>query len=562
MAVFVALEGGHGEPLHRQLYAAVRHAILAGNWRPGSRVPSTRLLAEQLDVSRNTVMNAFEELLAEGYLVGRVGSGTYVATDLPEPSLQVSGRAAPARGRSGGTRSTDAGRKQDGVEAEDVPGAVPTQARGTRTAGGRPSGGGSGAGAPGCVEGDGGQRNAGRAEGAEAAPGEARTLGDMVSARGTRLTATPSPFLPPMPASLGMAFRPGTPAIDRFPIDVWGQLLARRWARSARSLLERIDVQGYGPLRQAVADYVTTARGVRCSVDQVILVGGTQQALTLTAQVLLDPGDAVWVEDPGYLGARGALVAASASLVPVPVDAEGIDVAAGIAARPDARLAVVTAAHQFPLGGSLSAARREALLTWARKHDAWVFEDDYDSEFRYTGRPLPALQGMDAEDRVIYAGTFSKVLSSSLRLAYLVVPRALLPTFLSAKAFADVQSPTLEQAVLSDFITEGHFARHIRRMRVLYARRQKVLLQCAARELDGLLDVRPEPAGMHLLGWLPPGRDEDEIAARAWARGLVVLPLSMFRIASRGPGALVLGYAAVPEAEIVEGVRTLREALR
>ncbi|EYF00118.1 Transcriptional regulator, GntR family domain / Aspartate aminotransferase [Chondromyces apiculatus DSM 436] len=406
-------------------------------------------------------------------------------------------------------------------------------------------------------------------EGVPSEEGGGREVG--ASARGAAMAATPSPFVG-MSNEGGMAFRIGTPAIDRFPVEVWGQLLARRWARSGRALLGQVDVRGYGPLRQAVADYVTTARGVRCSAGQVILVSGTQQAVALAVQVLLDPGDAVWVEDPGYPGGKGALAAASAVMVPVPVGRGGMDVAVGLAQCAEARMAIVTPAHQFPLGGSMSEARRAALLGWARERGGWIFEDDYDSEFRYAGRPLPALQGMDGAGRVIYAGTFSKVLSMSLRLAYLVVPEAVVPAFVAAKVFADVQSPMLEQAVLADFIAEGHFVRHIRRMRVLYARRQKVLLECARRELGEVLELEEEEAGLHLVGWLKEGgMGEDEVAARAMAAGLHVMPLSVFRVKGgvkagerkgEGRGALLLGYAAVPEEEIVEGVRRLREVLR
>jgi len=282
--------------------------------------------------------------------------------------------------------------------------------------------------------------------------------------------------------------------------------------------------------------------------------------MALAAQVVLDPGDAVWVEDPGYPGARGALLAAGASVVPVPVDGEGLDVAAGTGAAPGAKLAVVTPAHQLPMGVPLSGERRRALLEWAGETGAWIFEDDYDSEYRYAGRPVPALQGEDgAGDRVIYCGTFSKVLSPAVRLAYVVVPRGLVEAFVTAKAFADMQCPALEQAVLSDFIAQGHFARHVRRTRVLYAKRQALLVRQAKRELAGRLDVRPMHAGMHLIGALPAGADDAEVARRARAAGLDVLPLSAFATRAATPPALLLGYAVVPEGQIVEGVRRLRD---
>ncbi|WP_437725219.1 PLP-dependent aminotransferase family protein [Sorangium sp. So ce861] len=485
----VALDPASSAPLHRQVYEAVRGAILAGRLRSGSKLPSTRALAAHLGLSRNTALGAYAQLLSEGYLRGRIGSGTYVADALPERLLLARPRPEP-----------------------------------------RPS----------------------------PSPGDGA-----LSRRGALVAGAASPFrraaAPLGPA--GWAFQVGVPAFDAFPAAVWGRLMSRRWDRSWRALVPRCEPQGYAPLRRAIADYLVTARGVRCTPDQVIVVGGAQQAISLAAEVLLDPGDPVWVEDPGYTAARSALVAAGATPVPVPVDEEGLDVAAALRGLP-ARLAVVTPSHQFPLGVTMSLGRRLALLDWARSSGGWVFEDDYDSEFRYAGRPLAALQGQSPGARVIYAGTFSKVLSPSLRLGYLVVPEGLVDAFVAAKALADVSSPSLEQAVLSDFMAEGHFARHVRRMRVLYERRQAALVAAAERELRGLLEVRAAPAGMHLLGWLPAGRADGAAAERAAANGVRCVALSELRVRSAGRGALVLGYAAAGEDEIDEGVRRLRAALR
>jgi GntR family transcriptional regulator/MocR family aminotransferase len=277
--------------------------------------------------------------------------------------------------------------------------------------------------------------------------------------------------------------------------------------------------------------------------------------------VLLDEGDAAWIEDPAYLGARAALLGVGARLVPVPVDREGLDVAEGVARAPDARLAFVTPSHQFPLGVTMSLARRLALLEWAARAGAWVLEDDYDSEYRYAGRPLAALQGLDSAGRVIYLGTFSKVLFPGLRLGYLVVPPDLVDAFLGARGYAGFHSPALEQAVLADFIAEGHFARHIRRMRALYAARQAALVAAVERELPGRLDLRPSDAGMHLVGWLPEGVDDRLVARRARDHGLDVWELSALSIRPPRRGALLLGYAALDEDEIREGVRRLAVAL-
>ncbi|NTX63789.1 PLP-dependent aminotransferase family protein [Myxococcus sp. CA051A] len=489
-ATSLVLDAASGASLQTQLVEALRAAIVAGRLAPGTRLLSTRALAEQLDMSRNTVLNAYSRLLSEGYLLGQLGSGTYVAHELPE-RLHASRRA----------------------------------------------------GAP------------------VAAPKPKHTPG--ISKRGWAVAGLPDLRItaPGIPASR-LAFRMGTPSVDAFPSDLWGRLLNTRWRRSWGDLLKRAEPAGHPPLRRAVADYLATSRGVRCVPEQVIIVNGAQQAMSLAAQVLLDPGDAAWVEDPGYFASRGALVAAGATLVPVPVDAEGLDVNAGMRLRPDARLAIVTPAHHFPLGVAMSEERRQALLAWAVRSDAWIVEDDYDSEFRYVGRPLPALQGLSPDARVIYIGTFSKVVSPALRVGYLVVPESLVDVFSAARRFADGHTPVIEQAVLADFIDEGHFSRHVRRMRVLYGSRQEALVEAARRELRGQLDVSPLHTGMHLVGWLPEGMEDREASTRGIEAGVMTQPLSAFRTQSTGPGALLLGYACVPEKEITEGVRLLARALR
>lgn len=486
-SVTVALDRGSGVPLHRQLYEGLREAVLAGRLRSGMRLPSTRALASELGVSRNTVMGAFLQLLAEGYLEGRVGSGTYVADSLPDDLLRAQARK--------------------GLE-----------------------------------------------------PGPAGRAGRRLSGRGETLAATRASTAGDR--GVPQAFRPGVPALEEFPTRVWGRLAARMWRSPPRGLLGYGDPAGYGPLREEIAAYLGAARAVECGWEQVIVVSGSQQALDLAARVLLDPGDAAWVEDPGYAGARGALIAAGARIVPVPVDEEGLRVSDGVRRAADARLAYVSPSHQYPLGATMSVSRRLELLAWASRTGAWVLEDDYDSEYRYTGRPLEALQGLDAEGRVIYLGTFSKVLSPALRLGYLVVPPDLVDPFSAARELTDRHSPLVEQAVLARFIAEGHFARHLRRMRTLYAGRQDVLVEAAAEDLRGLLDVRPAEAGMHLVGWLPDRTDDREAMRRAAARGVEATALSMYGIEPPARGGLLLGYAAVGEAGIRAGVRRLAAALR
>jgi GntR family transcriptional regulator / MocR family aminotransferase len=484
----LGLDRGVGVPLHRQLYEGLREAILSGRLRPGARLPSTRTLADDLGASRNTVLAAFGQLLAEGYVEGRVGAGTTVASTLPETLL----RAHP-------------------------------ETRGTERPGRRPR----------------------------------------LSRRGALIVGTRAAVVRGAPAA--RPFRPGLPGLELFPFDLWTRLLARRWRRVPRQLLDYGDPAGYAPLREAIAAYLREARAVRCDAGQVIVVTGAQQAVDLAARVLLDPGDTAWVEDPGYPGARGALVAAGIRLAPVPVDGDGLDVGRGARQAPHARLVYVTPSHQYPLGVTMSLHRRLALLEWASRSGAWILEDDYDSEYRYAGRPLAALQGLDTAGRVIYAGTFSKVLFPSLRLGYLVVPPELVDAFVAARALADRHSPSVTQAALADFIDSGHFARHVRRTRALYAERQAALVRAVRRALPGLLDVAPAEAGMHLLGWLPAGVDDGHAARAALAHEVDTPPLSGFRArpGRRGErGGLILGYAAYSPREIDDACERLAAALR
>jgi len=361
------------------------------------------------------------------------------------------------------------------------------------------------------------------------------------------------------PAPVGMgprAFRAGVPAVDVFPVDTWGRIMARRWGRTPARDLSYGEPFGYRPLREAVADYLRAARGVRCTADQVMITSGSQQALDLTLRVLIEPGDKIWHEDPGYHGARGAFVAAGANVIPLPVDQDGLDVMAGRTLAPDARLAFVTPSRQLPLGATMSLPRRLALLEWAAASRSAIFEDDYDSEFRYASRPLPALQGLDRSGCVLYSGTFSKVTFPSMRLGYLVVPTALIDVFAAARHFCDMHSPFLEQAVMTDFIVEGHFERHIRRMRAIYHERQVLLVNLARERFGGLLDVRPADAGMTVVGWLGGGLDDVTTTRAAERAGLHVYPLSPLSVRPIPP-ALLLGYAGVRDDEIKDGVNRL-----
>jgi GntR family transcriptional regulator/MocR family aminotransferase len=352
-------------------------------------------------------------------------------------------------------------------------------------------------------------------------------------------------------------FRTGLPAVDAFPWDVWARLVARRLKRSGRELADYGDSRGYAPLRAAVASYVAAARGVTCTPAQVFITNGAQQALDLIGQVLLSPGDQVWLEDPGYPGARRAFHAAGAALVHVAVDDDGISVDDGRRRAPSARMVYVTPSHQYPLGMTMSLARRLELLRWAREARAWVVEDDYDSEFRYASRPIASLQGLSDGGPVLYVGTFSKTLFPSLRVGYVVAPEPLVEAFAGARFTLDRQSPTLEQAALADFMNEGHFPRHVRRMRLLYESRRNALIRAVNDIAPNLLELGPSDSGMKVVAWLPPGVSDRDVAARGEAERLELSPVSQYATNRLPRGGLVLGYAAFRSTALRHGVRVL-----
>jgi len=482
-----ALDRGSREPLHQQLYSRLRNSILSGRLQPGTRLPPTRALQDQLGVARNTVMNAYTQLLAEGYIEGIQGSGTYVARILPDDLVSTPRSAAPTDPVRHSTR--------------------------------------------------------------------------LMSERGRRLAQ--SPAMPSLVWRKPRPFYPGVPAYEHLPMQAWRRLTSQHWKNPTDELLGYGTPHGYRPLRVAIADHLNSVRGVNCDPEQVIVVSGSQQALDLAARVLLDDGDDVWIENPAYPGARSALVGAGANLVPIPVDEQGLDVETAISAAPHARLAYVTPSHQYPLGATMSIARRLQLLRWADKEDSWIIEDDYDSEFRYSGRLFPALQGLDAAGRVIYVGTFSKVLFPSLRLGYVVVSPELVDGFLAARAVTDRHPPTVEQAILAEFIADGHFLRHVRRMRALYSARQEALVDAVGRWCDGLIELGPDEAGMHLIAWLPPDADDIATATRCSEFGLSTPPLSHYYHAGTAPRpGLLLGYTGYDQDVIETSTRQLAAALR
>lgn len=489
---FIHLDQGSDLPLYRQLYEKLRDAILSGQLTAGTRLPSTRALADEWKISRNTVINAFSQLTAEGYLESRTGFGTCVTEQLPEEILNVA--------REQLASSSDCAMEP--------------------------------------------------------------TLPPRISERAEAVAPIPYQWESARPR----AFCPTLPALDAFPMALWQKLLQSSTRELSAAKLGQLSALGYRPLREALSKYLQTARGVRCTPDQVIITNGTQQALTTTINFLLNRGDQAWMENPSYIGIRAALAGALAEIVPVNVDVDGLDVDAGIAAAPDARLVFIAPSHQYPLGVTMSLARRLQLLQWAAEKRAWVVEDDYDSEYRYEGYPLSALQGLDQFGRVIYIGSFSKVIYPALRIGYMVVPQALVEPLHAVRAHADRGVSLLSQVVLAKFITEGHFARHIRQMRTLYAERQEVLVEAVADHLGDLLRVDANDAGMHLVGWLPKNAvgnqiDDRVVAAALLEAGIDAPSLTSLSIAQLDRTGLVLGYTSIPPEEIVPAVVKMKPIL-
>lgn len=475
--LLIAIDGRGGVALQQQVNVAIRRAILDGVLTPGTRLPSSRALAKDLNVSRTTTLVAYEQLLAEGYITARRGSGTFVASELPD--------ALPRR--------------------------VPV-------------------------------------------PCATRTKHPELSRRGIALAGTPGPARrltgPPRP------FRLGAPALDLFPFRLWSRLVDQRLRSMTIGQLDYGDTAGFAPLRQAIAELVEQARGTRCDPEQVFVVAGAQRGLQTLATSLLDHDDRVWLEEPGYNGARSALMAAGARIVPVRVDDEGLDVAAAVKRWPDARLAYVTPSNQFPLGVPMSLPRRFALLNWAAAVGAWIVEDDYDGEFRYGTRPLQSLHGLDSDGRVIYLGTFAKSMFPALRLGFLIVPSDLRDAFSGARRAADVHPPLLEQTALTDFIAGGHYARHIRRMRGIYRERLEALTDAADARCAGVLRLRPVQTGLHAVADLL-GVDEDRVCAEARERDIEVSPLGLYFTGRPTLRGLVLGFASTHPDAIRRGMEKL-----
>ena len=476
----IRIEPSCGQTLQEQIYLCIRRSIVDGSLDTDGRLPSTRTLAADLGVSRTTVLLAFEQLKAEGYIVPRQGSGIYIAKVLPDslpdrPVLRT-------------------------VAAVKHP---------------------------------------------------------LLSMRGRSLAQARTPdrrgSLPPRP------FRLGTPAVDLFPVRLWSQI-ARQCVRSLSSTgLDYSSLPGLLRLREAIAEQIRS-RGTTCDPQQVLVVAGAQRGIDLVFHLLLDVGDPVWIEDPGYPGAHAAIHSAGARAVCMPVDQEGMIIDHQ---RPDlneARLAYVTPSHQFPTGVPMSMPRRQSLLAWATNSLSWILEDDYDCTFRYEAQPLPCLHALDPDGRVIYAGTFSKTLVPALRLGFLVVPSDLVDGFVRARMASDVHPPMLEQMILSEFMTRGHYQRHVRRMQAEYAERLHAL-RTALNRTGAPLRLRPVHSGMHAVADLE-GVDAERVFTEALARNIEVMPLAAYYYGGgERSNALVLGFGSCSPAAIRAGMWRLAAAI-
>ncbi len=536
------LERGSGQPVYRQLHRLLQQAILSRELPAGARVPSSRLLAAELGIARNTVTQVYEQLVLEGYVTSATGRGTFVADTSPDEIVDTAEIGSiglvktPIKSGAIASHSrTSATNSQIDAALAVLPPPLAVAADLRDDAVTRFSG------APQALQSAQPHRPAARA----------------LSARGARLIAGAG-----VSKRQGGAFMPGVPDVSRFPARIWTRLHNKYWRTLRPDLLTYAPGGGLALLRHVLADYLRTSRSVRCSPEQIIITTGIHQSVDLAVRLLSDPGDTIWTEDPCYWGVRSVLHVSGLKPRPIAVDSEGINPSAADFAAPPPKLILVTPSHQYPLGMVMSLARRRTLLEYARQHQCWIIEDDYDSEFRYGSRPLASLQGLDTAGQVIYVGSFGKTLFPGLRVGYLVAPEPLAESFATASAELYREGQLLQQAVLAEFIAEGHFTSHIRKMRALYGQRRQALLDAAARRYGDALPAMGGDAGLHVVMQLPEGSDDRAVAEAALARNIVVRPLSgYYSERERAAAGLLIGYACVPDEEIVPAFDTLGEAI-
>lgn len=495
----IRLDRASAEPLHQQLYRQIRDELRSGSFLDGaSRLPSSRALAADLGISRLTVNIAFSKLHAEGYLRSKAKSGTFVAYPLPESFLSAD-KFATGRIRGGGPESRPATESSFRIS------------------------------------------------------NRVRALPDHRVGQQFDLGATG--------AGAGISLVPSIPAVDEFPIGVWERLRTQVLAKKGAHLLRYASNRGDADLRKALAAYLCDFRAARCHADQIVIVGGMQQAMLITATALLNPGEPAWIEDPCYQQTTRVLTLADARIIPKPLDDEGIVIARSRKV-PLPKLIYITPSHQFPIGVTMSFPRRTALLDFARAHNAFVFEDDYDAEFRFTGPPLPSVQGMDNSGRVIYAGTMSKILCPSLRLGYIVAPEPLVDSLIKVRSAMDQHSSPIDQATLARFITEGFFLSHIKRMRKIYSERRDFFIEEFNKLLGDRFTLQVPEAGLNIVAWLK--REEDFQKIRQITIDIGVRPsaLSFFCIQAKLSPAFIFGFAAWTPAQIRESLVKLASALK
>lgn len=463
------------------LYSALRDAILDGRLTAGTKLPSSRALADMMSISRNSVLAALERLLDEGYLFTKPSSGTYVAEVVPDQLIHI--QESSKKTTTSKPRALNINPNMEALLASWREQSSSSQKK--------------------------------------------------------------------------KMFHVGVGCVDLFPHQLWGKLLTQAWRQSYYQLGQFHDPRGYLPLRQAICEYVRSTRGLNCNEQQIIIVNGTQQAIHLSAYALLQANDEVCLDEPGYDAAFNIFRSFGAKVNLIDSDEEGMQVSDITEHYLKSKLVYTAPSHQFPLGGTLSLTRRFALLDWANKAEKWIFEDDYNSEFRYGTHPIQALQGLDQQQRVIYSGTFTKMMFPEFRLGFMVVPEALIEIFSAAKYYTDVRSSYLEQVALALFIQQGHYARHVRKVRKACYERQQTLIKVINEYLPNILDVQPTDSGIHLISWLKGAWTEQEFITHCSTLGLAVQPLSRYCQRTPKKAAVLLGYAAHQPEEIIENIKKL-----
>ena len=500
---FIRLNRRKREPLASQLYQSLRDAILEGQLPKGFRLPSTRGLAADLSVSRTTVINAFDQLTAEGYLSSSVGKGTFVSGQLPEEHQLI-------RFRTPSTRKSS--QKNNHLKSQTI-----------------------------------------------ATRPQRKSHPLTLSEYGTRLNDNRVEFVDSCEPII--PFLPGVPALDEFPIDVWSRISRRRWKTVQSNALSYGSALGYAPLRNAIAEYVRAFRGVRCDKEQVFVVAGTQQAVDLISRLVVNPGDKVVMENPGYIKAKTAFKMAGAEIIPIDVDDNGMNVDQVFEHAQHASLVYVTPSHQFPMGVTMSIERRMKLIEWANQTGGLIFEDDYDSEYRYSNRPIPSLQGLGDGEQTIYVGSFSKVVFPSLSMGYVVVPKSMISVVKKSLGLWSRPPSTIDQMILTDFIAEGHFARHLRRMRQVHCLRRSTLVESIDQHLSDHLKVVGCNAGLHVAAHLLKKHKDTAVASKLEQIGIIARPLSKFTTGKKvSASGLALGFASSTPSKIKSTVKKMRFA--